>query len=178
MNWKECKVIKIGEFIYILSNEEIKEGDWLYTNHRFPTHNKRILQADKYINYNEKDTPFRKIIATTNSELKIGDWIHNDTMISLPRLSEDFIESYCEKPVDKVLVKYEPKMVVEKASGRVYHDVPYREVLIVNPDNTINIKSIKESWNREKVIEFVKWYSGMERERVERQLDRYEQGFR
>ena len=165
---KELYYVIDGEFnlnrdkynIYITSDDEIKLGNWSYN-----IANKTIFQADsqfvKLINQKEVTTN-KKIIATTDTSLnncavmycseKCIDYCvyKND----LPQPSQQFIEKYIEsynkgEVITDVLVEYEYVdclYSVEKTT--------HKRILKVNDkDNTINIKSIKDSWNREEVIE-------------------------
>ncbi len=97
----------------------------------------------------------RKIIATTDSSLIIinnkldsRDLLH--TLI-LPQPSQSFIEKYIEKynkgeKIADVMVEYES--INSHVLGLIR--------LKVNPkDNTITIKPIKDSWNREEVIKLM-----------------------
>lgn len=156
----------IQQHLYILSNEETKEDDWCiikYHAKQYPFKIKSI--KDGYVNfYSNKwiilDQPLKdcqKIIATTDSELgyyteeqqygydprnKTGGWK------SLPRPFNEFIKAYCEQGgIDEVLVEYEYVLKYPKLERDYY--------LKVAPDNTITIKPIKNSWNREEVIKLV-----------------------
>jgi hypothetical protein len=93
-----------------------------------------------------------KIIATTDIRIKNQMLLDGFDRI-YPQPSQQFIEHFVneynnENIITDVLVEYEYR-----------HDdsVPYpktldgKSVLKINPDNTINIKSIKDSWNREEV---------------------------
>jgi len=88
--------------LYILSNEEIKEGDW-FTDGKKAYHNK--VQLDGYIG-------FKKIIATTDPKLlttRISvDQDFNESYIPVPQVPQSFVELYVkEQRIDKVLVEYE-----------------------------------------------------------------------
>ena len=143
VNWKGklgmCN-IKNGDgewktqHLYILSDEKIKEGDWclnLDTND--------IFKLGKYGVNNAK-----KIIATT------------DTSLGLPLIPESFIKYYISEYnkgniITDVEVEYEDNGE-EGWIGDDYNGEPFwneKLELKVNPDNTINIYPIKNSWNRE-----------------------------
>lgn len=138
-------------YLYILSSEEIKEGDWYYNSSSKTIHQSNGIEIfdyrkDKQVNW--------KIIASTNSELKEENVLCND--IPLPRLSNDFIKAFVKangKGFEKVLVEYEYKgrEYVDEQDGIGYDKV----VLKVSPDNTITIKSVEEKtyWSREEVIQ-------------------------
>lgn len=136
------------QHLYILSDEEIKKGDWFYDT------------RDKIIsNSSLSQTLFsKKIIATTDTSLsiitkislKVNNIIHScDRYDKLPQIPQQFIEKYIEEynkgnAIKEVLVKYEEEPTDDGNS------IKYIELLI-NPNNTINIKQIKDSWNREEV---------------------------
>ena len=137
----------INQNLYIISDDEIKEGDWFIN-----LLDNSIHQATNWIYV----STCKKIIATTDTSL-----IENIEMIGtgstylfkLPQPSQQFIEKYIEsynkgKVITDVLVEL-------KSSGLHY----FNEDLRINPkDNTITIKKLKDSWNREEVIELMKKY--------------------
>lgn len=109
------------QHLYILSDEEIKEGDWVY--------NKRLGQIFQINNINSPSATDYKIIATTNPEL-----IKN----GVAEISDEFLQQWVKNPVDKVLVEYEGYY------GE--NDLPaYGKRLKINNNNTINYKFI-EDW--------------------------------
>ena len=150
--------------LYIISNDEIKEGDW-YIN----LLQDNTIYQNNIKNYNVNKSYFKKIIATTDTSLKIprknshtnSVWKLDGAL--LPQPSKQFIEKYIEEynkgnVITDVLVEYELISNEEYFGNTVNpdNDVPYfDEKLKINPkDNTITIKKVKDSWNREEVIEF------------------------
>ena len=154
------------QHLYIISDDKIKEGDY-----RVDVETGKIW---KVTNENTFKHPsgytMPKIIATTNTSLKIeidgnrGDLLPDISFdINLPQPSEQFIEKYIEEynrgnVITDVLIEYE-LISNEEYFGNTVNpddDVPYfDEKLKINPkDNTITIKKVKDSWNREEVIEF------------------------
>ena len=130
--------------LYVLSDDEIKEGDWCYD-----LKNNCILQAKS----SYEGMRIKKIIATT------------DTTLGLPQPSRQFIEKYIEEYnrgniITDVLIEYELISNEEYFGNTVNpdNDVPYfDEKLKINPkDNTITIKKVKDSWNRGEVIILLK----------------------
>lgn len=147
---------RIPQHLYIVSDDEINVNDWIYQ-----TVTKSIIKAPFNVNNDER---FRKIIATTNTNLTIKylkgriydpsksceyygfksgvglqSHLRNEPM---PQIPQDFIKLYCEKGgIDKVEVEY--------IGFTLYNDF----TLIINSDNIINIKTIKDSYTREEVIE-------------------------
>lgn len=142
------------QHLYILSDEEIKEGDWVCN-----TFGKIVVQAssvlvdcineDILVQQNHK-----KIIACTDSELKIDTeiFISGQRYKSLPNPSNSFLKSYCEtEGVDKVLVEYEYKVGDQVLTHGNSHITPSLK-LKVQSDNTIIIKLVKETYNTEELI--------------------------
>lgn len=152
--------------LYVISNgEKPKIGDWYYI-YVPSVHSKNdpncIAQLTKedvdsglYEKY--KDS-IKKIIATTDSSLtKVvinGDYPVDG--IPLPKPSQSFIEKYIEcynkgEIIDDVLVEY-----------TYDNPEPNRNVLclkINSKDNTITIKKIKNSWNREEVVNLLQQFN-------------------
>ena len=166
------------QHIYILSSEEIKEGDWYMYCHFgewIISNSKETLKnkINTLENLNKKDY-FKKIIATTNSEVKIhvGTCFSMEELFKpLPRPSDDFIKAFVKaqgKGFDKVLIEIntefyaDSKPFATKASRDSYvqetgasHSCWTKNLgLKVSPDNTITIKPVQEktSWNRKEVV--------------------------
>lgn len=131
------------QHLYFLSDEEIKEGDWVLVG-------KTVMQASEPYRLEE----VKKIIATTDSSLTVDyyDAAYNElNKQSLPRPSNEFLKKYCKLGgIDEVLVAY---INHEEETGEIAHsDAELEYYLKVAPDNTITIKPIKDSWSREEVI--------------------------
>jgi hypothetical protein len=150
--------------LYITSDDEIKKGDWFINLQ----HNK-IYQCEPkpffgeiWVNQN-KDI-CKKIIATTDTSLTV--MLPHDVLIGsrLPQPSQQFIEKYIEsynkgKVITDVLVEYElycntgkyPN-IKKECNCPCTEKINCGNTLKVNPkDNTIVIKELKESWNREEM---------------------------
>jgi hypothetical protein len=154
------------QHLYFLSDEEIKEGDWFYDS-CFGVNNGIYKHLKGFINKTSK-----KIIATTDN-LLVPSIVEPRLGMYLPQPSESFIEKYIEKynkgeQIKEVMVEYEGSKFIKgkltnwNKDGEVepfLHTLEYK--IKVNPkDNTITIKPIKDSWNREEVIEFAeKFYN-------------------
>lgn len=161
--------------LYIISDEEIKEGDWM-----FSVNVNQLEKADVSLT---KMTPsqkqywldeIKKIIAST------------DPSLGLPQPSRNFIEKYISEynkgnVIEKVMVEYEDKLseliesvenltticledydneeespyyhLLEKAISELNN---YSPIAKISKDNTITISKVKDSWNREEVIELIK----------------------
>lgn len=145
--------VLIPQHIYITSDEEIKEGDWYCS----PTgivsqHNGTEKLPDGW----------KKIIATTDKSLtQFNQYVGENEgyMTSLPQPSQSFIEKYVEEYnkgniITDIMVEYEEDLIkiYDNSGGHPgghWESNPINEglKLIINPDNTINIKPIKDSWN-------------------------------
>jgi hypothetical protein len=185
---KYCKVIFLENIngiikikdkngnLFITSDEEIKDGDWFYSEIV-----QKIFKAtnEKYnlqeLNLNSCN---HKIIATTNTALKVHHFnkgVFKDLEYSLPQPSQQFIQYFLEgynkgNVITKVDVEYNPNTWKSRDFRPViFHNLEElrntnydenfnfdftAESLKINPDNTINIKPNKESWSREEVVEF------------------------
>ena len=138
-----------NQHLYFLSDEEIKEGDYVIEDIGGvvygPIDRESIVENPK------------KIIATTDTSLRLTEIVKEDDSIefpyitSLPQPSQSFIQKFVEEynkgnVITEVLVEYEV-------------DDGYMEVksyLKVNSkDNTITIRKAKDSWSREEVIELL-----------------------
>lgn len=148
---EKCK----NQHLYIISDEEIKEGDWCWNQYKGESE-MCIGQVGK-----SWDTSMKKIIATTDELLGLGKF---ETQIverwgksrnQFPQPSQSFIEKYVEEynkgnVITEVMVEYGFIKGVGAEFGYKSSDI---EVLKINPkDNTITIRKIKDSWNREEVI--------------------------
>lgn len=118
------------QHLYILSDEEIKEGDCWAIN----KNNDTLYFLDSMGVYDS----WLKVIAST------------DPSLNLPIPSQSFIEEYTSEytkgnKIEEVLVEF------EAYDG--YPPVSFMpDTLKVNPkDNTITIKRVKDSWTRDEV---------------------------
>jgi len=145
----------IPQHLYIISDDEIKEGDHVFNtkdNHYGGIINKNNLSDARILSY------IKKIISTTDTSLKLP--YDSTTSISkdgggiiLPQPSQQFITKYIEsynkgEVINNVIVeyKYKGKEYVDEQDAYGYD----KQIIKVNPnDNTINIKEVKDSWNRE-----------------------------
>ena len=141
-----------AQHLYLTSDEEIREGDYYYS-----------LTADAWFKQgrlsftNPNERLCKKIIAST------------DTSLGVPQLSTAFIEKYISEYnkgniIEMVMVEYfkihvgwEPDYSFEdegiEGSKETYQFIPK-----VSKDNTITISKVKDSWNREEVIELLERY--------------------
>lgn len=155
-----------SQHLYIISDDEIKEGDWFIN-----LFNNVIVQAHNWIYV----STCKKIIATTDTSLTIDCIINKNKVYHLPQPSQQFIEKYIEEYnkgniITDVLVEYmQTKLYIKPQNYQQYISQP-KELqfpittdinniynLKVNPkDNTITIKKVKDSWNREDVYKIIR----------------------
>lgn len=150
-----------AQHLYILSDEDIKEGDWVECNKQIYQHNSRAYS-----------TAEKKIIATTDTSLlsnkvlryREGNLGEATDYLPLPQPSQSFIEKYIEKynkgkRITGVMVEYEG---FECSNGHYMNhqtvcNYPhceqnnYPKFKVSSKDNTITIKPVKDSWNRDEV---------------------------
>lgn len=149
------------QHLYVLSDDEIKEGDWYLANKALLKNNTPvwvIRKCNKIINgwlesnsnVGQGDNPnwSKKIIATTNSSLKIVGYepYYEFPLISLPQIPLSFIQYFVEQYnvdniITKVMVEYEEKRIGDE------HDEYFFKIPKISSDNTINIKPIKDSFD-------------------------------
>lgn len=147
--------------LYFISDDEIKEGDWCL--------NKRTNQVFKtqYSNEDIKSPDRKKIIATTDLKLinQNGNMMYKSDECDLPQPSQDFIKQYCETGgIDEVEIEYinhKKCLDVEhcnKPCSILNGDCKEIIELKINPDNTINVRMIKDSYSREEVESLIQKY--------------------
>ena len=168
------------QHLYILSSEEIKEGEYYYDVRRNNI-GKRESHSGSLNNYNY----YKKIIATTDESLEIackvechdcngkGEQIMpykdngevcsrcsgtglEDNEKPFLRPSDDFLKAFvkAQGKIDKVLVEYVDWCDYDNKIGLDKPDLRLK----VTPDNTITIKPIQEekvSWNKEEIIQLI-----------------------
>ena len=144
--------------LYILSDEEINEGNWCEDNGViYQIKDKNHLLT--VLNFGNA----KKIIATTDKSL--SPRIHKGETVDesypkefrnsiLPQPSQSFIQKYVEEYnkgniITEVMVEY------ERYLDQISFDYEIHVTkLKINPkDNTISVRKIKDSWSREEIIE-------------------------
>lgn len=123
---KEIESIYQPQHLYIVSNEKIKEGGYVYIG-------------------NIEENPFNSFveIITDKSNINIANELgfkviaSTDKSLGLPLVSEDFIKAYCkvEGKIDDVMVEYN-------------NDCPK-----TNSNNEISITKVKDNFTREEVVQ-------------------------
>ena len=167
------------QHLYIISDDEIKEGDYFLADNRLNTTSNKGLPnwvlckctkvKNSWVYCNEIPDEghngdwCKKIITTTDTSL----YIHQKETISLPERvfylpqpSQQFIQKFVEEYnkgniITDVLVEYE-LISNEEYFGNTVNpddDVPYfdERLKINHKDNTITIKKVKDSYTKEEV---------------------------
>jgi len=170
---KENNNDKLGDnqHLYILSDEEIKVGDWFYADEYSKPEQAKHFDG-KLVNGFVVEF-CKKIIATTDSSLRIGKLEVGGKIEHLPQISQSFIEIFVEEynkdnVITEVMIEYkEPynKLVGSKIGSNIGHftlteENKYR--LKINANNTINIKPIISTSEEigEKIVQYCKKYEG------------------
>ena len=151
---KRCNIIKIGEFVYVTSSDEIKEGDWcLQTN--YPINFTKPIKALFHILENLKGnfiegihiSCYKKIIASNDPEL------HKDGVV---KIGLPFIEKYITEynkgnVIKEVNVEYEIEYIED--STKEYTELGQPAIKIetpkLNSDGTIIIHKVQEVFTKE-----------------------------
>jgi len=92
--------------LYLLSDEEIKEGDWYLDT------NNNVVQANKEsIKFNNPQIGWNKIVATTDTSLTTKEWMLKYGKLPLASIPKSLIEAFVESQgkLTKVLGEYEQK---------------------------------------------------------------------
>ena len=105
---------------------------------------------------------FCKIIATTDPKLRNSKYTKEELggttpkIYGLPQIPQSFIEEYCKVGgIDKVLVEY--------MNGYINNRPVSNGVLKTDSNNCIIIHPVEEKMYS---MEFIKWYSGMEEQKI------------
>lgn len=142
-----------SQHLYITSNDPIQEGNWI-------TDGKRIAQVNCLTINDPNKHLYKKIIATTDTSLKINKFdsgVFKDLKYSLPSPSQEFIEKYIEEynkgyQIVEVLVQYEE--VNDFGEPYSFDDVDFgieKEYKLKLKDNTISIFKVKDNYSRDEV---------------------------
>lgn len=167
-------VLPTGKYqhLYIISDEEIREGDWFLVSET-ELHKCLSISTDGKIFSTELDLndPFgedyyyfikeeaKKIIATTDKSLTISEIIYPEELIHvLPTVPDDFVVKFITKyninnPITEIMVEYEGKSgrILSYGRGIISPDIHLK----VDNNNCITIYPIKESWAREEVEKII-----------------------
>lgn len=149
-----------NQHLYLISDDEIKEGDWYFIT-------ESISKCESKYEANDLTDICKKIIATTDESLSLCDnckkpnkadvYTCNCEVNPIARPSDDFIRKFVEKQgkITEVLVEYEEILDDEGIVAIAFGNNDYK--LKVSPDNTITIKPVQEktSWSREEVVALI-----------------------
>ena len=111
------------QHLYILSNEEIKEGDWCINSEITEDHQDymKVYQYER-----EQYAGTRKIIATTDPKLHTNEIVEEDMHMykkSLPQIPQSFIEEYCKAGgIDEVLVSVDSYLNIPVGTSVKFND--------------------------------------------------------
>ena len=135
-----------NQHLYIISDDEIKEGDWMLDT--IQSENPLELATKESIYFlNTPEQGWKKIIAST------------DNSLNFPNIPEEFIKLYIEKynsrnPIEEVEVKY----ILQHDLRTRDLEKEFEHIPIIDSNNCISIQSIKDSYTREEVIQLLKKY--------------------
>lgn len=130
---------KTPQHLYLISDREIKEGDWQYTRLHGITQAKNLLWSEQ--------EGAKKVIATTDKSLGYTD--HRISPVpnfcDYPQLPKSFIQAFVKaynegKPINEVDLEYYPEEEVWSAQQGAY---TIEAKLKTRPDNTVIIHQSK-----------------------------------
>lgn len=161
-NTKKLVINSLESNLYILSDDKIKEGDYYFDS------NYRLIMKASKISTNTINNTYKKVIVTTDSSLSLDSTgfvtfnLNTNKTSLLPQIPQQFIEHYIneynkDNQIENVMVDYEEERYSTfsgQNNSESSKDV-WTNKLKINSDNTINIKPLKESWNREEVISLI-----------------------
>lgn len=143
--------------LYLISDEEIKKGDWYYNSF-----NHIISQADKRYGELKNPIPHRKIVATTDKSLledfrgyEYGTAREYSAKVCLPQISQSFIKEYVKSggSIDEVeleIGEYCEKVICKNPDCKT--GCKEKQIkLKLDSDNCAIIHTVKDSWSREEV---------------------------
>ena len=149
----------IAQHLYLISDDEIKEGDWYYDVIEKKIFQRTLPEDDQY-------THDKKVIASTDKLLKSctcggrvneeGKFYHKmgcNNKYYLPTFSEDFIKAYVNAngEIDEVNVEYEVVGI------KVYGMNARAKKLKLRDDNTVIISQVKTMYSRDDMLSFAKY---------------------
>lgn len=158
----EYNLSYVNQHLYILSDDEITEGCWFYAD-EYSKPEKATHVNNTFVNGFIKSA-CKKIIATTDISLKTEIFGLGETaMCSLPQPSQSFLEVFVKEynkgnVIKEVMIEYDVITLNEDWSQKPVVITNEYKLKINSKDNTITIKRVKDSWNREEVIALFKKY--------------------
>ena len=130
------------QHLYILSDDEIKEGDWCI---------KSYGMTEKICKYTtDLGNTAKKIIATTDPQI-INDFSTSGTTF-VPSIPQSFIEKYCELngKIGTVELEYEEEEH-NNPTGKY-------DTLKISNINEVIVYKIKESWTKKEIFKLLDAY--------------------
>lgn len=125
------------QHLYILSNEEIKEGDWICYD------SKDIYQFEKSNNSKSHDVvntlkeKYKKVMATTDPKL------HKE---GIPDIPIEFQQEWVKNPQEEIEVEYKSTLHIgEEVDDSYPKYFPLEVIKLTN--NSINCRLIEDSWD-------------------------------
>jgi hypothetical protein len=146
-------IISQPQHLYILSDENIVEGDWCINSY-----DNQIWQYKPSpcpMPYWGNKNTLRKIIATTDTNLialfgNDGE-IYGKMKEGLPQLSQSFLNKFIEQynkgvVISDIMVEYDEEPTDDGNADK------YAELHVKPKVNTVIIRSMKDSWSKDEVI--------------------------
>ena len=173
-----CPGKQESQHLYIISDEEIKEGDWVSDDIEIIQASSKLVKAQTLINRRE----WKKIIATTDKSLSINMYDINGVRevnfdITLPQPSRQFIEKYIEEyNKGNIITEVLVEVILDEWKSNdfrpvIFHNIDRLLELGYNPkcnftfkkgglkldsQNQVTIRKQKDSWSREEVVALCK----------------------
>ena len=124
------------QHLYLVSDEEIKEGDWFFSSYY-----KTVQQSRGHKGLDTFGEMFQKIIATTDKSLiseesRTRGFQNIGQSIRLPQPPESFIKAFVEAQgkITEVLVEYEDKNIIS-CKGELHYSHGTEESTEEHPEN-------------------------------------------
>ena len=128
---KKHKIVKIDNFLHILSDDEIKKGDPFLT----PA-STEVEWSDGYTIIKDY---YRKIIATTDKLTKVDEVSGDNVWTSpIPQVPQSLVEYYAKHKPEQVEQDYEEITNMEKVDWRSELKLQHNEVVWVEPAVCVN----------------------------------------
>jgi hypothetical protein len=137
---------RIYQYLYIVSNNEIKEGDWVVLGNKSGIQKMNHLDMVDYLSSDSLDT--KKIEATTDI-LIIKQGNENQVTIIVPQIPQSFIEAYVKAEGKITEVDVEMEEIISKSMNK--EQFPDIIRIKTRHDNTIIIHQSK-TYTRDEVI--------------------------
>ncbi len=167
------------QHLYLISDDEIKEGDWVIANGKLGKYsideeNRTHDVASEEGIYPFKDCQYiKKVIASTDNLRVYDDECEMPASYRIPKFSEDFIKAYVKAngKIDEVMVEYTEEKdcwrsrdkfdtieVYSKEDADKYICIMdyYPSIPKLRDDNTVIISEAKTMYSRDEVENLVK----------------------